>query len=94
MTYPYGEAGGRELLRVAFVQTVLSHERGEVLQAVGVTLSPSHVQQVVPILVSDALQVLRREVRLQTQTVRSHQHIMKQRIDVVDIYTCESHSGI
>lgn len=42
-----------ELLVVAFVQAVFSHQRGEMLQTVGVPLRGGDVQQVVCVFVSD-----------------------------------------
>lgn len=42
-----------ELLVVAFVQAVLSHQRGEMLQTVGVALRGGDVQQIVCVFISD-----------------------------------------
>ena len=42
-----------ELLVVAFVQAVLSHQRGEMLQTVGVALRGGDVQQIVCIFIPD-----------------------------------------
>ena len=58
------QACGGELLGVAVVEAVLPHQRGEVLQAVGVTLCRRQVQQVVALLVPDQLQVIRCQVGL------------------------------
>lgn len=63
----YPQAGGGELQAVALVEAVLAHQGGEVLQAVGVALRGGGVQQVVPVLVSDQLQVVGRQVRLQEE---------------------------
>lgn len=58
------QAGGRQLLAVALVQAVLPHQRGEMLQTVGVALGGGDVQEVVSILVPDQFQVVCRQVRL------------------------------
>lgn len=42
-----------ELLVVAFVQAVLSHQRGEMLQTVSMPLRGGDVQQIVCIFISD-----------------------------------------
>jgi hypothetical protein len=57
---------------VALVEAVLSHEGGEVLQAVSVALGRRDVEQVVPLLVLDQLQVISGQVRLWTDNTRNN----------------------
>lgn len=61
------QTSGGELLVVALVEAVLSHQRGEMLQAVGVSVRGGDVQQVVAVLVPDELQVVCCQVRLQEE---------------------------
>lgn len=66
--YLDSESSGRELLSVAFIQTVFSHQRGEMLQTVSVAVSGRDVQQIISLLVSDPLQILCCKVRLRRHT--------------------------
>lgn len=59
------QTSGCELLVVAFVEAVLSHQGREMLQTVSMSLRGRDVQQVVPVLISDQLQVICCQVRLQ-----------------------------
>ncbi len=59
-----------ELLIVAFIKAVLSHQGRKMLQTVSVTLRGRDVQQVVPILISDQLEVICCQVRLWEQEER------------------------
>lgn len=69
------EACGGQLLVAAFRQTVFPHQRGEVLQTVGVAVGGGDVEQIVAVVVSDQLQVVCRQVRLEGEAKeRERQH--------------------
>lgn len=71
------QTSGGELLVVALIETILPHQRCEMLQTVGVALRGRDVEQVVSILVSDQLQIISCQVRLHKEDKEEKTEVVK-----------------
>lgn len=76
---------------VALVEAVLPHQRREMLQTVGMTLTGRDVQQVVPILIPDQLQVICCQVRLQEEEEKKEQEEVEEKREEKEEVDTTSH---